>query len=149
MIIITKILGIIVNFLYPGIGTLIVKKKKLAITQIILATIGYILFSNGEHIGILLVLVALIWSIISVITFKPKLVQNEDGFNNSITIVESSNDILIFEDDKFTGSDNCIQCQFNPCKIKAWYKYQAIQACDFWNEINPNTLGRIIDRRGM
>jgi len=70
------------------------------------------------------------------------------GQSTSISVFDSSGgDILIHNDDKFRGSDNCKDCRFNPCKVKIWFKKKNIEDCKLWNKINPDTLGEIIDYR--
>ena len=64
-----KILAIILNFLFPGIGTLVVRKFTTGIIQVVLVVLGGILTATGvlAIIGIPLVLGALVWSIITVV----------------------------------------------------------------------------------
>ena len=55
-------------------------------------------------------------------------------------------DIYITNDERFTGTDTCKECDFNPCKIRKWYgKRKKIENCKMWNKFRPN--GNIIDQR--
>jgi hypothetical protein len=68
-----KVLAIIINIFFPGIGTLIIKKWGEAITQIILGIIAIILIFTGVGaiIGGPLAFIVWIWAIISSATSKP------------------------------------------------------------------------------
>lgn len=69
-----KVVGIIVNVFFPGVGTLIVGKIGQGITQIILFIIGVVLnFTVVLAIfGIPLCLSMWVWSIVSAATSRPK-----------------------------------------------------------------------------
>ena len=65
----------------------------------------------------------------------------------SIAVDEGySGDILITNDLRFSGTDNCRHCRFNPCKVKRWYGGY-IEDCSLWNKTDPDTLGPIRDDR--
>lgn len=55
-------------------------------------------------------------------------------------------DIYITNDERFTGSDNCKDCSFKPCKINKWYgKRKSIENCKMYNKFKPT--GKIVDQR--
>ncbi len=64
-----KILAIIINIFFPGVGTLFVKKFGQAFFQIILSIIAFVLMSTGilSLVGIPLGVGVWIWGIISVV----------------------------------------------------------------------------------
>ena len=64
-----KAIAIIVNIFFPGVGTLIAKKNGAGAMQIILVIIAATLTATGilAIAGIPLYLVALIWSMVSVV----------------------------------------------------------------------------------
>lgn len=65
-----KILAIIVNIFFPGIGTLLVKKWWQAFFQIVLGAIGVILAWTGIGgiIGVPIVFIIWVWAIVSAAT---------------------------------------------------------------------------------
>ncbi len=64
----------------------------------------------------------------------------------SISVDPGSEGILISTDEKFTGTSNCPDCRFFPCRINRYYP-GAIQDCSFWNRTDPETSGGIRDLR--
>ncbi len=67
-------------------------------------------------------------------------------YNRSISVDALSDYISITDDDKYTGTSNCPDCRFFPCKITHYYA-GGIQDCSLWNKTDPNTVDNIIDRR--
>jgi len=69
-----KVIGIIVNIFFPGIGTLIVGKVGQGIAQILLFVLGVILNFTVilSIIGIPLCFGIWVWSIVSAATSHPK-----------------------------------------------------------------------------
>ena len=67
-----KLIGIIINIFFPGVGTLIVGKIGTGIIQIILSIIAGVLIFTGllSIIGMPLLLIVWIWSLISVVGFN-------------------------------------------------------------------------------
>ena len=63
-----KVIAIIINIFFPGVGTLVVGKIGLGITQIILTIIAFVLVSTGvlSIIGIPLAIGVWIWALVSV-----------------------------------------------------------------------------------
>jgi len=72
--------------------------------------------------------------------------EEEVAYKRSIRIPAGNTDILIYTDERYTGSSNCVKCQFFPCRINHYY-LGGIQNCGLWNQTDPNTLGNISDRR--
>lgn len=72
-----KILAIIINIFFPGFGTLLVKKFGAATMQIALLIIGSILSITGigAIIGIPMIIVAWIWSLVTVVKSPEQPVQ--------------------------------------------------------------------------
>lgn len=70
-----KVIGIIVNIFFPGVGTLIVGKIGEGIAQIILTIVGVILTFTVVFsiIGIPLCTAMWVWSLVSAATARPKL----------------------------------------------------------------------------
>lgn len=67
---------------------------------------------------------------------------------NSITARCSApgENIYITDDEKFSGSDTCKDCEFYPCAINKWYgKKKKIENCKMWNNFKPT--GKIVDQR--
>jgi tetratricopeptide (TPR) repeat protein len=54
--------------------------------------------------------------------------------------------IYIHTDERYDGSSECPQCRFFPCKINKYYA-GGIHICKLWNNINPDTLDDIVDKR--
>lgn len=69
-----KTLAVILNVLFPGIGTLVAKKWWQAFFQIILLIISSFLFFTGVGaiIALPLYFIVWIWAIISAVTWKPQ-----------------------------------------------------------------------------
>ena len=63
-----KVIGIIVNIFFPGVGTLIIGKIGTGITQIVLSIIAGILIFTGllSIVGVPLLIGVWIWSLVSV-----------------------------------------------------------------------------------
>ena len=63
-----KIIAILINIFFPGVGTLIVGKIGTGITQIILTIIGGVMAATGvlAIVGIPLAIGAWIWALVSV-----------------------------------------------------------------------------------
>lgn len=55
-------------------------------------------------------------------------------------------DLHINFDDKFSGSNNCTNCRYFPCRINRYYP-GAIEDCSLWNRTDPATFGGLRDRR--
>jgi len=77
-----KAVAIIVNLFFPGVGTMIIGKVGVGVMQIILGLIGAFLTFTGilSIIGIPLVIVAVIWSLVTVAnsqTAEPIVVKQE------------------------------------------------------------------------
>ena len=72
-----KVLAVIVNIFFPGIGTLLVEKWAQAIAQIVLGIVAAILVFTG--IGIVLGgplgFIVWVWAIVSAATSQPEPVQ--------------------------------------------------------------------------
>jgi hypothetical protein len=73
-----KVIGIIVNIFFPGVGTLIVGKISTGVIQIILSIIAGILIFTGflSIIGMPMLIIVWIWSLVTVA-----------GSNNTETII--------------------------------------------------------------
>ena len=73
-----KIIGIIINIFFPGVGTLIVGKISTGIIQVILSIIAGILIFTGffSIIGMPMLIIVWIWSLVTVA-----------GSNNTETII--------------------------------------------------------------
>ena len=69
-----KVLAVIVNLFFPGIGTLIVKKWFQAAAQILLGGIAAVLTFTGVGIviGAPLAFIVWIWAIVSAVTAEPE-----------------------------------------------------------------------------
>jgi TM2 domain-containing membrane protein YozV len=69
--------GIIVNFFFPGIGSMIVGKVGQGITQLVLYVIGlfFIFTGVGAIIGIPLCIGIWIWGLVTAATANPQPVQ--------------------------------------------------------------------------
>ncbi|HID44231.1 MAG TPA: hypothetical protein EYP34_00560 [Chromatiaceae bacterium] len=69
-----KILAIIINLFFPGIGTLLVKKWGQAIGQIILGITAVVLMFTGigSIIGMPLAVIVWIWAIVTTATANPE-----------------------------------------------------------------------------
>ena len=66
----------------------------------------------------------------------------------SITVIGGRDGTIYIHDDlMYTGRDNCVQCRFNPCRIKKWYGYKNIENCKLWNKVDPSNFGNIQDVR--
>jgi len=63
-----KVIGIIINIFFPGVGTLIVGKISTGIIQVILSIIAGILLFTGflSIIGMPMFLIVWIWALVSV-----------------------------------------------------------------------------------
>lgn len=72
--------------------------------------------------------------------------EEEIPYNRSITVSNIDNEIVLYTDEKYTGSSNCPSCQFFPCRVNYYYS-GGIQDCDLFNVTDPNTLKNIIDKR--
>jgi len=77
-----KAVAIIVNLFFPGVGTMIIGKVGTGVMQIILGLVGAFLTFTGilSIIGIPLVIVAVIWSLVTVAnsqTSEPIVVKQE------------------------------------------------------------------------
>jgi len=72
--------------------------------------------------------------------------EDEIPYTRSISVHNINSGILIGTDDKYTGSSSCPDCRFFPCRINHYYA-GGIQDCEFWNRIDPETAGEIIDKR--
>jgi hypothetical protein len=70
----------------------------------------------------------------------------EVPFARSISVSVGGYEILISDDDRFSGSSNCIHCRFFPCRINR-YHYGAIEDCKLWNRTDPDDLLGIRDLR--
>lgn len=70
--------------------------------------------------------------------------STHDG--RSITVSRSGSSILIHEDDRFSGSNNCVHCQYFPCRINRYYQ-GPIEDCKLWNRTDPSELLEIEDYR--
>jgi TM2 domain-containing membrane protein YozV len=68
----TKIIALVVNCFFPGIGTLMAGKKTAGIIQLILTGVAILMIITliGALLGVPLALGAWIWSIISVATMN-------------------------------------------------------------------------------
>ncbi len=62
-----KAIAIIINFFFPGVGTMIIGKVGLGAAQLLLGIAGYFLTLTGilSIIGIPMIIAAVIWSMIS------------------------------------------------------------------------------------
>ena len=62
-----KAIAIIINFFFPGVGTMIVGKIGTGVVQLLLAIIGYFLTVTGvlSIFGIPMIIAAVIWSMVS------------------------------------------------------------------------------------
>ncbi len=69
-----KIIAIILNIIFPGIGTILIKKVSKGVIQIILTVIAIILTATGvlSVIGIPLFFIVLIWSLVSIVSYQEK-----------------------------------------------------------------------------
>jgi hypothetical protein len=63
-----------------------------------------------------------------------------------VTVIKADSNLLIFTDERYTGSSECPNCQFFPCKINDYYS-GGIQDCKLWNKTDPTSLVNILDRR--
>lgn len=72
-----KVLAIIVNVFFPGIGTLIVKKWVQAVAQLILGGVAAVLFFTGigSIIGGPIAFIVWVWAIISAVTYNEAPIQ--------------------------------------------------------------------------
>ena len=72
---VVKILAIVLNIFFPGIGTLVAKKWWQAFFQIILLIIATVLMFTGIGviIGAPLYFIVWIWAIVSAATWQPQL----------------------------------------------------------------------------
>lgn len=70
----------------------------------------------------------------------------EVPFSRSITAVASSAQIVVTDDERFSGSSQCVHCRFFPCRINR-YHYGAIEDCKLWNRTDPADLLEIRDLR--
>lgn len=72
-----KVVGILVNFFIPGIGSMIVGKVGQGIFQFLLWLFGVFLNFTmvGAIIGIPICIVAWIWSLITAATINPRPIQ--------------------------------------------------------------------------
>ena len=68
-----KVIGFIVNFFLPGIGSMIAGAAGTGIIQLLMFAGGVILTMTGilSIIGIPLIVIAWIWSLVTVVTAKP------------------------------------------------------------------------------
>ena len=66
--------------------------------------------------------------------------------DRSITVSQSGSSIIIHHDSRFSGSSNCPNCEFFPCRINHYYR-GAIEDCKLWRKISPETLLEIVDYR--
>jgi len=72
--------------------------------------------------------------------------EDEIPYTRSISVTDISSGILIYTDDKYTGSSNCPDCRFFPCRINHYYA-GGIQDCSLWNKTDSGTLGELRDKR--
>ncbi len=74
-----KVLGVIVNIFFPGIGTMIVGKIGTGIVQLILSVIAWVLMFTvvGFVIGAPLAFIIWVWAIVSAATSEPEPVRVE------------------------------------------------------------------------
>jgi len=64
----------------------------------------------------------------------------------SITVRSIDGNLYITNDERFQGSNQCLDCKFYPCMINKWYgKRKKIENCKLWNKFEP--YGSIIDQR--
>lgn len=64
----------------------------------------------------------------------------------SVRSIAPNENIYVTNDERFSGLDNCLECEFNPCKVKKWYgKRKKIENCKLWNNFRPT--GTIVDNR--
>lgn len=64
----------------------------------------------------------------------------------SITVSQTGSSLAIQHDKRFTGSSNCPDCRWFPCRINDYYR-GAIQDCKLWNRTSPVELLEIVDHR--
>ncbi len=67
-------------------------------------------------------------------------------YQRSISVIEGLGGIIVFTDERYSGSSNCIDCRFFPCRINHYYR-GGIEDCKLWNRVDPSGLGEIIDQR--
>ena len=72
--------------------------------------------------------------------------EEEIAYNRSITVKVFDSKITITTDKRYTGSSECPNCDYFPCKINQYYT-GGIQDCKLWNKTDPASLGEMIDKR--
>jgi TM2 domain-containing membrane protein YozV len=72
-----KVVAILLNFFFPGIGTLVIGKVSTGITQLLLYFVGWFftLTVIGAIIGLPMSLIAWIWSLVTAATYEEKPMQ--------------------------------------------------------------------------
>lgn len=88
-----KIAAILLNFFFPGVGSLVIGKVGIGITQLLLYFVGWFFTFTliGAIIGLPMSLAAWIWGLVTAATYEEQPVQVHVIHSNGGTVSDPSN----------------------------------------------------------